>query len=159
MSHSQFRCTILILTHAWLNLWDKHMTTGRINQITTFARHKAPQRKRFTQIAKFCWLLCESLAPEGSSMIQAIFFTICASWNAFSDRVIGTGCWRTSGKWAPLCRTKHVQRFTTEYVCSLLFIFIAYHTVEVLIQHFSWSRVPVKALFQGRTLAPKNSIL
>ena len=24
---------VLILRHAWLNLWDKHMTTGRINQI------------------------------------------------------------------------------------------------------------------------------
>ena len=24
----------LVLRHAWLNLWDKHMTTGRINQIT-----------------------------------------------------------------------------------------------------------------------------
>ena len=23
----------LILRHAWLNLWDKHMTTGRINQV------------------------------------------------------------------------------------------------------------------------------
>lgn len=34
MSHSQFRCTILILTHAWLNLWDKHITPGRINQVS-----------------------------------------------------------------------------------------------------------------------------
>ena len=35
MSHSQFRNEILILRHAWLNLWDKHMTTGRINQVHT----------------------------------------------------------------------------------------------------------------------------
>ncbi len=28
---------MLILRHAWLNLWDKHMTTGRINQVTIFA--------------------------------------------------------------------------------------------------------------------------
>ena len=35
MSHSQFHSTnLFILRHAWLNLWDKHMTTGRINQIT-----------------------------------------------------------------------------------------------------------------------------
>ena len=27
---------LLILRHAWLNLWDKHMTTGRINQVTIF---------------------------------------------------------------------------------------------------------------------------
>ncbi len=25
---------MFILRHAWLNLWDKHMTTGRINQLT-----------------------------------------------------------------------------------------------------------------------------
>ena len=25
----------LSLTHAWLNLWDKHMTSGRINQFAT----------------------------------------------------------------------------------------------------------------------------
>ena len=29
---------ITILTHAWVNLWDKHMTTGRINQVTTKLR-------------------------------------------------------------------------------------------------------------------------
>ena len=34
MSHSQFHCILFIPRHAWLNLWDKHMTTGRINQIT-----------------------------------------------------------------------------------------------------------------------------
>ena len=28
------RYILLILRHAWLNLWDKHMTTGRINQVT-----------------------------------------------------------------------------------------------------------------------------
>ena len=34
MSHSQFRSIKqFILRHAWLNLWDKHMTTGRINQV------------------------------------------------------------------------------------------------------------------------------
>jgi len=35
MSHSQFHSIeLFILTHAWLNLWDKRMTTGRINQVT-----------------------------------------------------------------------------------------------------------------------------
>lgn len=35
MSHSQFHSIeLFILRHAWLNLWDKHMTTGRINQVT-----------------------------------------------------------------------------------------------------------------------------
>ena len=35
MSHSQFHSIKqFILRHAWLNLWDKHMTTGRINQVS-----------------------------------------------------------------------------------------------------------------------------
>ena len=34
MSRSQSRCMMLILRHAWLNLLDKHMTTGRINQVS-----------------------------------------------------------------------------------------------------------------------------
>ena len=29
-----------MLRHAWLNLWDKHMTTGRINQVTTNANNE-----------------------------------------------------------------------------------------------------------------------
>ena len=35
---------MLILRHAWLNLWDKHMTTGRINQVSEI---QAPSRN--------CW--------------------------------------------------------------------------------------------------------
>ena len=43
MSHSQFHSTnVFILRHAWLNLWDKHMTTGRINQVTTLAQARIP---------------------------------------------------------------------------------------------------------------------
>ena len=34
MSHSRIYHIRLILRHAWLNLWDKHMTTGRINQVS-----------------------------------------------------------------------------------------------------------------------------
>jgi hypothetical protein len=35
MSCTQFHSIkSFILRHAWLNLWDKHMTTGRINQVT-----------------------------------------------------------------------------------------------------------------------------
>ena len=40
MSHSQFHSTdLFILRHAWLNLWDKHMTTGRINQVSLQAAY------------------------------------------------------------------------------------------------------------------------
>lgn len=41
MSRSQFySIKLFILRHAWLNLLDKHMTTGRINQITTKLHQK-----------------------------------------------------------------------------------------------------------------------
>ena len=33
MSHSQFQSKRFILRHAWLNLWDERITTGRINQV------------------------------------------------------------------------------------------------------------------------------
>ncbi len=45
MSHSQFHSIeAFILRHAWLSLWDKHMTTGRINQVTVVGPgHQVPQ--------------------------------------------------------------------------------------------------------------------
>ena len=45
MSCTQFHCIkMFILRHAWLNLWDKHMTTGRINQVTfVWERKKSSQ--------------------------------------------------------------------------------------------------------------------
>ena len=51
MSHSQFHSmNLFILRHAWLNLWDKHMTTGRINQVTisaTRAKLESAQKSEF----------------------------------------------------------------------------------------------------------------
>ena len=47
MSHSQFHSTkLFILRHAWLNLWDKHMTTGRINQVTLFCTPKPDNQEQ-----------------------------------------------------------------------------------------------------------------
>jgi hypothetical protein len=51
---SQYK--LLILRHAWLNLWDKHMTTGRINQVTIVScelvtrRWRLPKKTRNYQI-------------------------------------------------------------------------------------------------------------
>ena len=59
MSHSQFRCIILILRHAWLNLADKRMTTGRINQITILKQNsstapsKGLPREELSQVVRF----------------------------------------------------------------------------------------------------------
>ena len=45
MSHSQICYEELSLKHAWLNLWDKHMTTGRINQVFTWRFTPTGQEK------------------------------------------------------------------------------------------------------------------
>ena len=42
-----------ILGHAWLSLWDKHMTTGRINQVARPTRRHAPSRRRFAARLRF----------------------------------------------------------------------------------------------------------
>ena len=49
MSHSQFHSTdLFILRHAWLNLWDKHMTTGRINQVS-YKKLVVSEKRAFLQ--------------------------------------------------------------------------------------------------------------
>jgi hypothetical protein len=55
MSHSQFHSTnLFILRHAWLNLWDKHMTTGRINQVTTFPACRVIKHLQWAPYTR-CW--------------------------------------------------------------------------------------------------------
>ena len=56
--------------------------------------------KSLLQIAKHCWLYAD-LSLRRESLIQAIWFTICISWNTFSDRVIAAEQLRTSGKSYP----------------------------------------------------------
>ena len=69
MSHSQFHSIeSFILRHAWLNLWDERMTTGRINQITFLLNlqfcttalqedwGRLPQRKMSNQSPTFFFL-------------------------------------------------------------------------------------------------------
>ena len=57
MSHSQFHCIPFILRHAWLNLWDKHMTTGRINQITILRQPRGGRQVvRFAKV----WEIAEA---------------------------------------------------------------------------------------------------
>ena len=60
MSHSQFHSTkLLILRHAWLNLWDKHMTTGRINQVTiTLGSPHAHTHTHTTRLSLVCVYVC-----------------------------------------------------------------------------------------------------
>ncbi len=46
MSHSQFHSIeLFILRHAWLNLWDERMTTGRINQVAIMEKESNRKNK------------------------------------------------------------------------------------------------------------------
>ena len=146
MSHSQFRRTILILTHAWLNLLDKHMTTGRINQITTFARQTL-QTHKFTTNSNTLLTLCGSLKPR-PSMNQAIWFTTCISWRPSPDRAIATEQLRISGRRPPQSRTRHSQTFTTETARSLQCIHCIRY-LKVHIQHFSCLEDSLEATIKG----------
>lgn len=78
MSHSQFHSTnLFILRHAWLNLWDKHMTTGRINQVTISvcteksrrpsAQHRYSRQRHFLRwvfVTRLQKCLCEFLCNQ-----------------------------------------------------------------------------------------------
>ena len=60
MSRSQFHSIkLFILRHAWLNLWDKHMTTGRINQVTFLSNKK--QRPHWALTQRATSISCSSL--------------------------------------------------------------------------------------------------
>jgi len=53
MSRSQFHSIkLFILRHAWLNLWDKHMTTGRINQVTLLSTITVRQANHQTSVQR-----------------------------------------------------------------------------------------------------------
>ena len=61
MSHSQFHyIKSFILRHAWLNLLDKHMTTGRINQVTIIIKEMEQQKKFQSRHAQCVFLIFPS---------------------------------------------------------------------------------------------------
>ena len=81
MSRSQFHSIkLFILRHAWLNLWDKHMTTGRINQVTVLSagrKQVSPpltQRGLESRRAWFCvW------HEKSQKMVRMGWLTYCGS--------------------------------------------------------------------------------
>ena len=99
MSRSQFQSKRFILRHAWLNLWDERMTTGRINQVAILPRPKRstsgranapPQRPPHTDISG--WQADVDI-PE-----TTLVWTI-VMWNRIGkfplQYVTGTGVWNS----------------------------------------------------------------
>jgi hypothetical protein len=84
MSHSQFHSTnLFILRHAWLNLWDKHMTTGRINQVTTFQIHQILGSE-----SHLSWQEFVSLIQNFLNLSQEIEKPPCSPTSHHSDAVL-----------------------------------------------------------------------
>jgi hypothetical protein len=73
MSHSQFHSiNLFILRHAWLNLWDKHMTTGRINQVTIIRATQAAAAN--VQINSVIGIRC--LGPSWTPKYELFYFVL-----------------------------------------------------------------------------------
>ena len=86
MSHSQFHSIeTFILRHAWLNLWDKHMTTGRINQVTPCLgvrfwgkRHGPHMPSPLNRTDKPSWPLC--LGRDGIAQTNTLLGSSSCLW-------------------------------------------------------------------------------
>ena len=90
MSHSQFRCITLILRHAWLSLWDKHMTTGRINQITIVKRPRKAELPRAQELVfQILYSALEQSAHGGSSAQRLGAFVTCNQLGVHSQSADG----------------------------------------------------------------------
>ena len=105
MSHSQFHSTdLFILRHAWLNLWDKHMTTGRINQVS-YSDTSVAKRKAFISECPTCpFRHIITVLP-----VQKLISLRCRLANEFAR--------------LPQNSARHPQRnrhFTGNSICSLL---------------------------------------
>ena len=73
MSHSQFHSlNLFILTHAWLNLWDKHMTTGRINQVAFINHGKTPTNSRKHSVRKNSMVLTVIFCPRDKCALAGL---------------------------------------------------------------------------------------
>ena len=81
MSHSQFHSIdLFILRHAWLNLWDKHMTTGRINQITTLSL--------FSFLFSSKWIRAEESKQQTHKTKQLLSKLSQASWDRVTYKLM-----------------------------------------------------------------------
>ena len=80
MSHSQFHCIkSFILRHAWLNLLDKHMTTGRINQVTFIVLWDCVIYNDLSMYEIYI-----NITLYGSTLNIDILHVVCSMWCGFS---------------------------------------------------------------------------
>ena len=72
MSHSQFhKYKLLILRHAWLSPLDKHMTTGRINQVSILLSHGSSENAPIPN--SFTYVLLKKVSQVGTCFSQSFY--------------------------------------------------------------------------------------
>ena len=82
----------LVLRHAWLNLWDKHMTTGRINQVSRLEfssnQRSNPPASTCIKTLRFCWaqLVREQSRGTGASSQHTTLPSVSKSCNSVQLR-------------------------------------------------------------------------
>ena len=71
MSHSQFhKYKLLILRHAWLSPSDKHMTTGRINQVSILLVFSCCFLAIATKVNQECFTMCSTAQEKKHSCVS-----------------------------------------------------------------------------------------
>ena len=82
---SQYK--LFILRHAWLNLWDKRMTTGRINQVTSPYGLNSGAERNGVRVAP---QTDTSESPDPDRTVRAFgckcFLTRSFSWQSCSNK-------------------------------------------------------------------------
>ena len=71
----------LVLRHAWLNLWDKHMTTGRINQVSRLNNREHQRKPRRLNAgpelqSKYTEQVGVKIFSAGADSQQTIFLSV-----------------------------------------------------------------------------------
>ena len=88
MSRSQFSCIMVILRHAWLNLRDERMTTGRINQVAI--RTQAFRLPLVTDIERISRNFGQDcVSPSFGSSREPGIYSACYCYYAVNHAVTG----------------------------------------------------------------------
>ena len=74
----------LILRHAWLNLWDKHMTTGRINQVLS---QEQTAKSLSTLSHQTMFSAADAYTSDAGRPVAFAFSSTNSAWHLSSERL------------------------------------------------------------------------
>ena len=101
---------MLILRHAWLNLWDKHMTTGRINQVSKnqFSMQKHQKLNLHTNLHPMRSASCRTWAQR--ILLSSHLFNFSQSQHASYISLIDRS-WRCNKRISTHCNSMRNSEF------------------------------------------------